>query len=180
MSRLLAVISAAGLLGGVGVATAQPMARSEGPPPADIQAMHQAHERQMAQDLRTVLRLRPDQEPALAAFMAAMAPPGMPMHAEEPKPGAMNLTTPQRLDMMARHEAEMAAMAERHRRAISAFYAALTPEQQQVFDALQRMHGGLGHRGHGGMMMHHGGMGPRPMGHGIAPMDGPDVPPPPR
>jgi len=39
---------------------------------------------------------------------------------------------------------------------------------------------GNGHRGHGGMMMHHGGMGPRPMGHGIAPMDGPDVPPPPR
>ena len=59
---------------------------------------------------------------------------------------------------MARREAEHAAMQQKHAEALRAFYAALSPEQRQVFDALQRMHGGgheHGGQGHGGWG-HHG------------------------
>ena len=132
---------------------------------AQFEAMHEAREKQHAQDLRTILRLRPDQEAALTAYLqshkrpegAAMAgrhgPPGGPANGAERGP----ITTPQRLDEMARREAEHAAMRQKHTEAVRAFYAALSPEQRQVFDALQRMHGGhepggWGHRGMGGGM----------------------------
>jgi len=143
-------------------------AQPPGSPPADsrhgprpmagemhdrMQAMHEARERQHAADLRTVLRLRPDQEGALTAFLQSHRPPmgpegrRGPPGAEGPAPGAA-MTTPQRLDAMARREAEHAAMRQKHVEALKTFYAALSPDQRQVFDALQRMHGPEG--GHGG------------------------------
>ncbi len=144
-------------------------------PPADMraemQAMHEAREKQQAQDLRTILRLRPDQEPALTAFLqsherpAHERPEGLPMGGRRGPPGGppngpapMPMTTPQRLDAMARLEAEHTAMQQKHAEALRAFYAALSPEQRQVFDALQRLHGGSheggdwGHHGFGGPM----------------------------
>jgi protein CpxP len=120
-------------------------------PPPQFQAMREAHERQRAQDLRTILRLRPDQEPALTAFLQSHKPPMPPPGAP---PGAM--TTPQRLDEMARREAEHARAHQRRTDAVRAFYAALSPDQRPVFDALMRMqeggrgHGDWGHRGFGG------------------------------
>jgi hypothetical protein len=129
---------------------------------ARMEAMRQAHEQQQAQDLRTILRLRPDQEAALSAFLAAhkrpdrgaggpdgrRGPPGGPPGA---RPGQM--TTTQRLDMEDRRMAEMSARRQQHEAALRAFYAALSPDQRQVFDALQRVqhgHGGFGgHHGHG-------------------------------
>ncbi len=87
------------------------------------------------------------------------------------------MTTPQRLDqrlaLMDRRMAEFRRRAE----ATKAFYAALSPQQQQVFDALGRlhgMHGGWGDKGHGGMHP--------PMGGRRAPggwEGGPPPPPPP-
>ena len=151
---------------------------------AQMQAMREAHEKQHAQDLRTILRLRPDQEGALTAYLQShkrpegprgdrQGPPGGPGRTPGAAPGAP-MTTPQRLDAMARREAEHAAMQQKHAEALRAFYAALSPEQRQVFDALQRMHGG----GHGGGHMGgHGGWG----GHGMGGrMGGPGGPPPPR
>ena len=55
------------------------------------------------------------------------------------------MTTPQRLDAMARREAEHAAMQQKHAEALRAFYAALSPEQQRAFDALPPM---MHHEGH--------------------------------
>lgn len=130
------------------------------PPAADMKAHHGAMQKQHADDLKTVLRLRPDQEPALAAFLAAHEPRRI--ERRLPAPGAM--TTPQRLDEMAKVEAEMAAHHKAARDALAKFYAALSPEQQKVFDALHRLKGG--HGGHGGGRMMHG-----PGGH----MGGPNV-----
>jgi protein CpxP len=149
---------------------------------AQMRAMHEARGRQRAQDLRTVLRLRPDQEPALTAFLASHRPPmPPPEHRGPPGDGAMTMTTPQRLDETARREAEHAGLRLRHADALRAFYAALSPEQRQVFDALQRMqHGGGGGHGGGdrGGWSHDGFGGP---GHGPhGPMGGPPGGPPPR
>jgi hypothetical protein len=78
------------------------------------------------------------------------------------------MTTPQRLDAMASRDAAHEAMQRRHADALRAFYTALSPDQRQVFDALQRMQG---HPGRGGRGRHaFGGM------HG--PMGGPGQPPP--
>jgi hypothetical protein len=148
------------------VANAQPAAppHHEGGPPemhhAEFKAMHEAMMKQHVEDLKTVLRLRPDQEAALQAFVAAHHPPEMgEMHDKmfgPPKP----LTTPERLDEMAKHEAAMAAEHQKMAQALKTFYAALSPDQQKAFDALQRLQGPMGmHGGHGMHMMMLGGPG---------------------
>jgi len=132
---------------------APPEPRRE-PPTAEMKARHEALQKQHLEDLKTVLRLRPDQEPALAAFVEAHKPQirefkGPP----EPKP----LTTPERLEDMSKMQAEMTAQHERMRQALTKFYAALSPEQQKVFDALERLRGPGG--GPGLMLGMHGGPG---------------------
>ena len=180
----LAALAAATLVGAAGwgpAAWAQQSDRSG--PPADMrarfQAMREARETQHAQDLRTILRLRPDQEGALTAFLQSRKRP------EGPQPGGRRgppgaapqstpMTTPQRLDEMARREAERADRQRRHAESLRTFYAALSPDQRQVFDALQRTEGagrgGWGHRGFGGGRM--GGRMGGPGGPG-----GPEAPP---
>jgi periplasmic protein CpxP/Spy len=190
----LAALAAATLAGG-SFASSGAWAQQDdhrGPPDrakmhAQFQAMHEAREKQHAQDLRTILRLRPDQETALTAYLQShKRPEGPPMGGRRAPPGGPNggpangampgaMTTPQRLDEMARREAAHAAMQQKHAEALRAFYAALSPEQRQVFDALQRMHGGHEHGGWG----HHG-MGGRPGGFGGGPGSGPKGGPPPR
>ncbi|MGZ3402398.1 MAG: Spy/CpxP family protein refolding chaperone [Phenylobacterium sp.] len=173
----LAALAAASLAGSAAW-TGQAWAQQDdhrGPPGdmrARMQALREAHERQYAQDLRTILRLRPDQDAALAAYLQSHRRPESPPDGRGGPPDAP-MTTPQRLDAMARREAEHAEMQRRHAEALRAFYAALNPDQRQVFDALQRMHG----EGH-----EHGGWGGHPDFGG--PMDGhggrPGGPPPPR
>src|ERR1700744_1209536 len=131
-----AALSALAVLGAATFATPAAWAQDgqRGPRPAAagdmrarMQAMHEAHEKQQAQDLRTILRLRPDQEPALTAFLQShhrpdgagqpgdrRGPPGAPGAA----PGGAPMTTTQRLDMEARREAEMSGMRQRHAEAL--------------------------------------------------------------
>lgn len=141
------------------VAYAQHAARSPGtpgaPPAADMRARHEAMMKQHAEDLKIVLRLRPDQEPALAALVAAHHPDEMRDMDEMGPAEPQAQTTPERLDRMA----AMAAEQEKMRQALAKFYAVLSPEQQKVFDALMRLQGPHGPRGmHGDkhMMMGHG------------------------
>lgn len=175
ISRLMLALAPA-VLTLATAAVAQPAAspprmhEAHGP---EMKARHEAMRKQHVEDLKTVLRLRPDQEAALAAFVAAHEPKTV-----ERKPPAPAATTPERLEAMARHEAEMRAHHDQMRQAMAKFYAALSPEQQKVFDALHRL---KGHGGPGGpMMMHRQGMmmgpggGPHVMRHG--PMDGPAPP----
>jgi periplasmic protein CpxP/Spy len=154
------------LLSGAAVAQPGPPHGPHGAPSAEMKAHHEAMRRQHMEDLKTVLRLRPDQEPALAAFMAAHEPKTF--ERRLPDPGSQ--TTPQRLDEMAKVEAEMAGRHKAMRDALTKFYAALSPEQQKVFDALHRLKDGPGDR----IRIHHGPGGRMGMmGHG--PMGGPGV-----
>lgn len=125
--------------------------------PAERAAKH-------AERLRTVLQLRPDQEPALQRLMSAMKPPGdLREKMRERHDEMARLTTPQRLDRMRAHMAERQAAFDQRAAAIKTFYAGLSPSQQKAFDAMGPMHGGRmggGHVGHGGMGRHgmdHGG-----------------------
>lgn len=152
-----------------------------GAPSAEMKAMHEAMMKQHIEDLKTVLRLRPDQEAALQAFVAAHHPKMMERKDDGPPKGPEALTTPQRLDRMAKREAEMKARGDQMRQALTTFYAALSPDQQKVFDALMRLQGPGPMGGHGGpmggdgphrmIMMRHGGPDGGPGG-GPGPMPG--------
>jgi len=163
---IFAALSAAAALtivaGAAGIAGAQD---HPGMGPPDMHQMQTMHAR-MLEDLRTVLRIRPDQEAAFKTFQDALsAPPPAP-----PPPPSADLTTPQMLAMAAQHEAEMKARLDRHTAAVLALYGVLSPDQQKALDALVRMHhmaGGMhgGPMGPGHMAMHmemHGPMGGPP------------------
>lgn len=140
-----------------------------------------------ADHMRTMLQLRPEQEPAFKAFLEATKPQVHKFemkHGEDgkaPEPHRM-LTTPERLDHQAKMMAERQAAFQKRAAATRAFYGQLSPSQQKVFDALHARHGGRhmkiirrggpgGHMdGHGDrMMMRHGGLeGGPPMPGGMA------------
>ena len=126
---------------------------------AEWEARRQAHDRQRSADIALLLRLRPDQQVAFQAMEAALAPSEGGREGWKPEGGAASpATTAQALDRM---QARMAAHEQRmraHLDAVRRFYAALSPEQQGLFDALMRLRhgGGEGGRGHGGPQMMHG------------------------
>lgn len=161
-----AAVAAIGLFALAGPAAAQP----PGPPagmgpmggmhamhgmadPAAMKANMAEHMAQMDRDMHTILRLRPEQETAWRAFRDAMHPMDMPATMTPAPKGPQ--TTPQRLDAMNRMAAERQARHAKTEAATRAFYAALSTEQQAVFDALHRMHGP-------GMMKHGGAVGGGP------------------
>ena len=110
--------------------------------PAEMQAMKA--KRQAA--LKETLKITAAQEGAWATFISTMQPSAdmqkrrMEMRAELDK-----LTTPERIDKMRALRAQRDAEMDKRAGATKTFYAALSPEQQKVFDA-QRM----GRGGHGG------------------------------
>ena len=114
-----------------------------------------------AEHLRTVLQLRPEQEPALRAFLdAGKRPQADRQRLRGQRREMAQLTTPQRLDRMSERMKARQAQFEQRAAATKRFYAQLSPAQQKAFDALGprgRMKGGHrgGHRGGPG-----GGWGP--------------------
>ena len=111
----------------------------------------QAQRTERLEQLKTDLKLTPEQEPAWLAFVARTAPDTKPRAAAE-RTDWSRLNTEQRLERMeAQHEAHSAAMKQRID-ATRNFYATLTEEQKQVFD--QRAMGGMMRTGmHGGHRM---------------------------
>ena len=114
--------------------------------PAKMQAM--MAKRQAA--LKETLKITAAQEGAWTAFTSTMQPSAdmqkrrMEMRAEMDK-----LTTPERIDKMRALRNQRDAEMDKRASATKTFYAALSPEQQKVFDA-QRMGGRHGHgRRHG-------------------------------
>jgi len=89
-----------------------------------------------AEHLRTMLQLKPAQEPALAAYLAAVKPDHEHDRIVEMSDRGDAKTTPQRLaDMetqLAQHTAAMHARIEATKR----FYDQLEPSQKKVFDEL--------------------------------------------
>lgn len=121
--------------------------------PAKMQAMMAKHHA----DLKAKLQLTPAQEGAWTAYTAAMQhPAGMGMHPSDAQRAEMSqLSTPERIDKMRAMRTErmthMTTEMDKRANATKTFYAALTPEQQKVFDAAHQKRGALGeHRGHGG------------------------------
>ena len=96
--------------------------------------------------LKEKLMITAAQEGAWTAFTSTLQPPPdmqkrrMDMRAEVDK-----LTTPERIDKMRALRAQRDAEMDKRASATKTFYAALSPEQQKVFDA-QHMRGGHGRR----------------------------------
>lgn len=85
--------------------------------------------------LHDALRLSSDQERAWAAFQASAAPDAQTQaQARQAAALAPTLPTPRRLALVrAQMQADLTAF-DRTARAVEAFYATLTPEQQATFD----------------------------------------------
>jgi protein CpxP len=140
-----------------GAAFAQPAAPA-GPGPGP-RAQHQRLDpaqmaERRAEHLRTILQLRPEQEPALKTFLAATAPNPDKLRERRAERGeGQALTTPQRLDRQSARMAERQKAFATRADATKRFYAQLNPSQQKAFDALRQgggKHGGKGgHRGGG-------------------------------
>jgi LTXXQ motif family protein len=163
MSPIRKNVLAAALLACASLTTAGAFAQSPPPPPGGMQGpgaarfehMREAHARHLA-ELKLKLMLTPAQQGAWDAFTAAQQPPAPPAGGWGADRAAFaQMTTPQRLDKMQQMQTERAAMFAKRADATRTFYAALTPDQQKVFD-LNTMRfghhdkGGHGHGGHGG------------------------------
>ena len=114
-----------------------------------LMARHQA-------DLKVKLKLTSAQEGAWTAYTTAMQPPAglQQRHSDAQRAEMDKLTTPERIDKMRALRAErmtqMNAVMDKRGDATKAFYAALTPEQQKVFDAEQKKRDARGEHGHHG------------------------------
>lgn len=151
-----------------------------------FQQMRAQHERQMADDIALLIGITPAQRPALDSFLQTMRPPHGPdakdHHGDATPPGTEQPQTMlQRLDRMSQMIDRHDEQAKQRIAAARAFYTGLTPQQQQRFDALERLrHGPMGGPGHRGMHGMHG-MGDHrgPGGPGGPGPDGAPPPPPP-
>lgn len=144
---------------------------------AQMMQRHGEHQTQ----LKSALKITASQEAAWTAYVAGTAPNPGGMKAPVAQEDWAKLTTPQRMEKMQAFRAERDAVMTKRMDAVKTFYAALTPEQQKVFDTQahggfqragmkgeHRMGGKGGHEGHGGQR----GMGMGPMDGGMG-CDGP-------
>jgi hypothetical protein len=157
------------------------------------------HHMDQAEHLRTMLQLKPGQEAALTAYLAAVKPEHMHEHVVEMSSHDGNVTyrdhdgghemghdiaktTPERLADMEKRMADSQAEARKRIDATRKFYAQLDPSQKKVFDEMPMlMIGPIGPIGP--MMMpgpmkirfEHGGMPPMPPMPPVPPA--PPVPP---
>jgi Spy/CpxP family protein refolding chaperone len=140
-------------------------AQQPGPPPGPRGEHMRPDPAQMAerraQHLRDTLQLRPEQEPALRAFIDAARPSGDRMGRRGGREDFSALSTPERLDRARARMVERMAAFDRRAAATKRFYAQLSPSQQKAFDAIGPR-GGPGGRGdhHGGGGFRHGPDGP--------------------
>lgn len=133
--------------------------RDDGPPPAAEIAKMQARE---ADDIALVLVLRPEQRPALVAFLQSMMPPPpLPLSGRDGRgpgpdePAHTDAAPPsdgfaQHLDRMAKDVARRSADDTRRLTVARTFYDGLDPTQRRTFEALMRLRHGPGPGGPGG------------------------------
>jgi hypothetical protein len=146
----LAALSAAVCVSQAAFAQQPPPGAPPAPSAADQQRWAERmreHQEARAHALHDILNIRPDQDAAFQAFLAAMRPPEGGMRERRDMSEMQTLTTPQRLDRMAERMAQRQAEFQRRAAAIKAFYAVLSPAQQRAFDALHGMMGGHGGQG---------------------------------
>ena len=130
------LITAGVLLGLSGLAFAQTSPTPDAPRSERMEKMreHMSHRHaQHLTELKSKLKLQPTQESAWATFEQAMQMPKEPV-ARPDRAALEKLTTPERLDQMQAHKAQMDAQMQKHVDATKNFYATLTVEQKKVFD----------------------------------------------
>jgi Spy/CpxP family protein refolding chaperone len=116
-------------------------------------AKMQARMDQRNGELKAQLKITAAQESAWTSYTEAMKPPaGLMDHKRPDRAQLEKLPTPERIDTLkalrSRHMADMNAAMDQRGEATKAFYAALTPEQQKVFDTnAMRRHGRDGRMG---------------------------------
>ncbi|MEO8169732.1 MAG: Spy/CpxP family protein refolding chaperone [Oxalobacteraceae bacterium] len=115
----------------------------------------QEHMAKRQADLHAKLKLSAAQEPAWKSYTDSMTPPTIAQRqAQRPDRAAMQqMPAPQRMQAMLERMQQNQARMESHLAALKTFYAALTPEQQKIFDAefgQGRGHRRGHHRGHMG------------------------------
>jgi Spy/CpxP family protein refolding chaperone len=102
-------------------------------------------------NLKSQLKITESQEAAWATYVTAMKPPATMMAKSTEWAEIAKLPTPERIDKMkalrSQRMAEMGTAMDKHGEATKALYAALTPEQQKVFDTHGK--GSMGGRHHG-------------------------------
>lgn len=137
----------------IGTATAQGMGpEGAGAQPPHTHAMirhapsaqHHAQRREQRHtahlvQLKTALKLTSSQEAAWGAYAVRTAPLTH-AHPQATSQDLAPLTTPERLDKLMAIKAERDAHLARHIDASRQLYAALTPEQQKVFDGQPHLH----------------------------------------
>lgn len=119
-------------------------------PPGDHMGHHdpakmQAEIAKRQAEMKAILKITPAQEGIWTAYTASMQPPA---HSARPTPEQRaeldQLSTPQRIDKMrelrTQRMSEMAAQLDKRGAAIKTFYAALTTDQQKVFEAEHKRH----------------------------------------
>lgn len=105
-------------------------------------ARMQARMDKFAAELKAQLKLTPAQEGAWTTFVASHKMPAD-MMAKRPDPTTMEkLSTPERLERMKSLRNQHIAAIDQRDEATKIFYAALTAEQQKVFDANTMPHHG--------------------------------------
>ncbi len=113
-----ALLISAVLISG-GSASAQPPPQQQGP------------------DLHAILHIRPDQEAAWQAYKQGMTPPaGIIATLRSSAQRAVSMTTPQRLDLQEQNHALESTIFHHQIDAARKFYAALSPEQQRIYDQI--------------------------------------------
>lgn len=143
---LFAGAAALTLTAGAAVATEQAAQReayedsraaAKAQPRAERKAMHVHRYSGRGEHLSDILQLRPDQGPALKAFLDATGKDGGHReHMVKFDRGTDDRTTLQRLDEMQARMAEQQAEASRKIAAIRTFYGQLDAKQQKAFDAM--------------------------------------------
>ena len=168
MRNVLPVVLIAATLAVANAAWAQPPAPGgqDAPPREamrqDWAVRRRAHEAREVADISTVLRLRPEQQTGLRAWLEAGRGDRGGRHGrmgERPDAAQASLTTAQTLDRQAARMAERDTRERARLDATRRFYASLSPDQQGAFDALERLRHGRGER--------RGGFGGRGMGGGM-------------
>lgn len=158
----LAALSLGAAAIGAQAQTAAPAAQDQGHPKAEHQGRF-GHGPKLTPEQRAEfrakrvaklhdeLKITPAQEQAWNAFVASMQPPARGQHGPRPDRAAMaKLSAPERMAKAIERQKRRTAAMEQRLGALNDFYAVLTPEQKQTFDAKAARMQHRFHRGPGG------------------------------
>ena len=171
MTKLVNTLVAAAVAAGIGLslsaasyaqsdATRQPNvdghARHGWGEPGDMRARMQARMAERARLMHNALAIRSDQEAAWTAFLGQARRPAADRSADSAEHAdRAELTTPERLDRMARRMGERQAAFQRRAEAVKTLYAALDGSQRKTFDALVNLRVARFGSAGGGSRFHH-------------------------